>query len=70
MILRIIREENAYFCCRSPLGERGLKYHLNTLSTKSSSSRSPLGERGLKFLRIGTLCRRPSRSPLGERGLK
>ena len=47
MILRIIREENAYFCCRSPLGERGLKYY-NDEDVIEFKSRSPLGERGLK----------------------
>ena len=49
MILRIIREENAYFCCRSPLGERGLKSPFTEDIDKRSSGRSPLGERGLKF---------------------
>ena len=35
---------------RSPLGERGLKYRLESLYRCSWPSRSPLGERGLKFL--------------------
>ena len=47
MILRIIREENAYFCGRSPLGERGLKSN-ELIQEVISKGRSPLGERGLK----------------------
>ena len=49
MILRIIREENAYFCGRSPLGERGLKYSDFNKWSDKSVGRSPLGERGLKY---------------------
>ena len=42
------RIKNMHFCCRSPRGERGLKYLLPSRKTPSSESRSPRGERGLK----------------------
>ena len=35
--------------CRSPYGERGLKYHFRTRGSAEHDSRSPYGERGLKF---------------------
>ena len=56
--------------CRSPCGERGLKYKL-TDTIKNIDSRSPCGERGLKSIyreRNADCCIR--RSPCGERGLK
>ena len=55
--------------CRSPCGERGLKYPRRT-RPQSCRRRSPCGERGLKLrgeLRNRT---RSCRSPCGERGLK
>ena len=56
--------------CRSPCGERGLKYP-PSVHPGTESSRSPCGERGLKStrraqLRFASTCR----SPCGERGLK
>ena len=56
--------------CRSPCGERGLKFDAAGFFY-SGRSRSPCGERGLKLLPPGisvpkALCR----SPCGERGLK
>ena len=35
------------YCCRSPHGERGLKYFIPRIA-EQSSCRSPHGERGLK----------------------
>ena len=56
--------------CRSPHGERGLKYDNKSIA-KWLIGRSPHGERGLKFVmdftKSGLISRR---SPHGERGLK
>ena len=38
------------YCCRSPHGERGLKYTPDVGKADSTEGRSPHGERGLKFL--------------------
>ena len=55
--------------CRSPHGERGLKYIRSTYFG-IVPGRSPHGERGLKYvLDVAQRCR-GSRSPHGERGLK
>ncbi len=55
--------------CRSPCGERGLKYK-RPKKAYHRLSRSPCGERGLKFAlqRLDAIQQR--RSPCGERGLK
>ena len=70
MILRIIREENAYFCCRSPLGERGLKYkpisHLIKKLPSLSAWRAWIEINNIENIPIVHY----RRSPLGERGLK
>ena len=55
--------------CRSPHGERGLKYRLFALNL-NGFGRSPHGERGLKCFRCGHIRAVTSRSPHGERGLK
>ena len=56
--------------CRSPHGERGLKYHLNNVLVRRLC-RSPHGERGLKFsVSVSSCISSSSRSPHGERGLK
>ena len=56
--------------CRSPCGERGLKYASLQFVDSVPQRRSPCGERGLKsrpaLVRRGDL----RRSPCGERGLK
>ena len=36
--------------CRSPCGERGLKFAVFNLCKHRCNGRSPCGERGLKFL--------------------
>ena len=36
--------------CRSPCGERGLKYDALTIAGGDPAGRSPCGERGLKFV--------------------
>ena len=36
------------YCCRSPHGERGLKYTPDVGKADSTEGRSPHGERGLK----------------------
>ena len=55
--------------CRSPYGERGLKFRC-LLFARALLGRSPYGERGLKY-RYGRFSTRPvCRSPYGERGLK
>ena len=54
---------------RSPHGERGLKYRLQSQSVPQDS-RSPHGERGLKSALIIRFLVIFSRSPHGERGLK
>ena len=55
--------------CRSPHGERGLKY-IKKIEILLQKCRSPHGERGLKSIigygSISVCCR----SPHGERGLK
>ncbi len=43
--------------CRSPCGERGLKYLANRATIRADARRSPCGERGLKFVEI-RLCHR------------
>ena len=55
--------------CRSPHGERGLKYP-KALQRLATRGRSPHGERGLKFWRSKKMSATTSRSPHGERGLK
>ena len=63
--------QGAYVGCRSPPGERGLKYLWYIKAKKIKPCRSPPGERGLKCAysqRLALCCR--SRSPPGERGLK
>ena len=55
--------------CRSPYGERGLKFH-EGLGLRLDGGRSPYGERGLKLDPEGFRNTPPSRSPYGERGLK
>ena len=55
---------------RSPHGERGLKYLLETART-IRKGRSPHGERGLKWIqRNRNIYENYGRSPHGERGLK
>ena len=56
--------------CRSPCGERGLKWMAQQAMQQTGEGRSPCGERGLKSLRQNTTNRRRGRSPCGERGLK
>ena len=41
-----------HFCCRSPRGERGLKYWIHTSPRNQHKRRSPRGERGLKLINI------------------
>ena len=55
--------------CRSPHGERGLKFKGMEL-VDGEFSRSPHGERGLKYREHPILGALASRSPHGERGLK
>ena len=55
--------------CRSPCGERGLKYEAG-LSTRRAERRSPCGERGLKYWKSSSEAATARRSPCGERGLK
>ena len=55
--------------CRSPCGERGLKFK-RTNEIKIRGSRSPCGERGLKLYNLVVLPPFLCRSPCGERGLK
>ena len=56
--------------CRSPHGERGLKYRRRHRLRRGTGSRSPHGERGLKFQPVERHLRGSGRSPHGERGLK
>ncbi len=56
--------------CRSPRGERGLKYFLFSNLIGIAGGRSPRGERGLKFLKTYGKLSESCRSPRGERGLK
>ena len=58
-----------YFCCRSPHGERGLKF-LPPAFHREGKRRSPHGERGLKSDIPRTSADTQCRSPHGERGLK
>ena len=55
--------------CRSPCGERGLKWS-SLCRSAACLSRSPCGERGLKSSMNSILDLKRSRSPCGERGLK
>ena len=55
--------------CRSPHGERGLKYDAQG-KFRRGSGRSPHGERGLKSKVVSMVRMDPCRSPHGERGLK
>ena len=55
--------------CRSPHGERGLKY-IVIFSPTDLCGRSPHGERGLKSHPMPLRPGSRSRSPHGERGLK
>ena len=55
--------------CRSPHGERGLKYQ-RAMSRFELESRSPHGERGLKYHFRRGWRQFYRRSPHGERGLK
>ena len=57
--------------CRSPCGERGLKWTSLATPVEIALCHSPCGERGLKFNKIiGRGIRGNRRSPCGERGLK
>ena len=58
-----------HICCRSPRGERGLKYRA-VVELGDGGGRSPRGERGLKFDGRPRLRDIVGRSPRGERGLK
>ena len=59
-----------YDGCRSPYGERGLKFGSYD-SLEALKGRSPYGERGLKYgSRRRVTVYGESRSPYGERGLK
>ena len=42
------RIKNMHFCCRSPRGERGLKFFFGDVDITTNVGRSPRGERGLK----------------------
>ena len=55
--------------CRSPCGERGLKYLMRGLAS-TGLRRSPCGERGLKSGERSARTTADRRSPCGERGLK
>ena len=55
--------------CRSPCGERGLKWHNHAVAI-DCFRRSPCGERGLKCQAAARQLRHIRRSPCGERGLK
>ena len=55
--------------CRSPHGERGLKF-IAMVMLHDGVSRSPHGERGLKWCRPAPKREHQRRSPHGERGLK
>ena len=57
--------------CRSPHGERGLKFLVNILDLyDKATGRSPHGERGLKYFCGWGSRVSGGRSPHGERGLK
>ena len=57
--------------CRSPCGERGLKWCRSAPCPAHRHRRSPCGERGLKCVgRARAGCTPDGRSPCGERGLK
>ena len=55
--------------CRSPHGERGLKYGV-AVRRAEPVCRSPHGERGLKCVQVADQSAGLRRSPHGERGLK
>lgn len=59
------------FCCRTPLGVRGLKsVFLHALPTEPLR-RTPLGVRGLKYITFFLAsCKDYCRTPFGVRGLK
>lgn len=56
--------------CRSPCGERGLKYPPGAGGDAAQGRRSPCRERGLKYRFACRRNVRRRRSPCGERGLK
>ena len=59
------------FTCRSPCGERGLKFYHVPVVLPLGERRSPCGERGLKSLCVTNHAEDVRRrSPCGERGLK
>ena len=64
-----IRIKYSFFHCRSPHGERGLKYRVCGWRNLYCR-RSPHGERGLKCTPPAQPLWSQSRSPHGERGLK
>ena len=67
--IRTRRKCRLVLSCRSPQGERGLKFHPSRFGD-CSIGRSPQGERGLKLpLDLFERGKR-RRSPQGERGLK
>ena len=43
-------DKNVQLHCRSPHGERGLKYQRTAIAGEIRASRSPHGERGLKYI--------------------
>ena len=59
-----------YGKCRSPHGERGLKWEYHYTAKSTFKRRSPHGERGLKYFGSDKSPILLRRSPHGERGLK
>lgn len=57
-------EKFVHFCCRSPHGERGLKFGRSNIDLDVEQS-LPHGERGLKFVRVAVVVQVSKVAPQG-----